>query len=213
MQSVPDGAVRPLETRYWQLYIATGRLFLDFAKLENTVSSALRLHLCRQFEDDSRRAIALASAIFGSQRFKASKDVIKRIMASEKAGDPATKFVAGVFEQIGHVEKLRDLLAHQAIIHSEASDHWIIADFATTKDVDNYRLYAITDYAIECAADDLRNAAKRLVTADGAKLYVQDDLDRSPIAWRYKHTELRPHRLGKGQTLAELFAPPEPSRG
>ena len=81
-----------------------------FGRLEGTLTAALKLHLAMRMKDGNPSAseVALTSAVYGSMRFKAIRDTIKRIMHVEETPKRNADFVRLLFEHVGHVENLRD---------------------------------------------------------------------------------------------------------
>lgn len=87
-----------ITNEYQDLCRLSGHLFLHFGRLENILTSALKLHLAFNIaEPGNERALQLASSIYGSQRFKASRDIVKRIMAAESAPKKLITVIDGMF--------------------------------------------------------------------------------------------------------------------
>lgn len=185
-------------SHYDDFSIATGRLFLKWADLETILSAGLRLHLERRLSKprgskiDER--IGLAAAIYGSMRLKASRDIIKRILTHEKAGQEALDFHRLFFEQLAHIEDLRDKLAHQYSRPGEKPSEWVLVDIATTKTHYKPKAYQIDALNILAAAIDLQTATNRV-----SSLFPLDQRKRVDLtlpAWRYKSSMLKllPHK-------------------
>jgi len=194
--------VRDIDEDYRILCATVGHLFISFARLEGSLSAALRLHLGNQFAADVSANAGLPSAIYGSMRFRATRDVMKRIMTVEGTPKTIKAFVLGVFEQVGHIEHLRDLLAHQQTVPAEeGSPYWQITDLVTTKSLKDTRIYLVTPDMIRAASDDLVTANKKLGNFEVTdKLFISPHFDASPVPWRYKSSSLVlvPRSSGRG---------------
>lgn len=128
----------PPPTHYQLFCLAVGRMFLMWARLEGSLAAALRVHLeARMPHDDEaekNRAVRIAAAIYGSMRFKASRETIKRIATQEGFEADAMAFLAAVTEHLGNVEKIRDVIAHQSMLDDLSdSDVWYFSTALTTR--------------------------------------------------------------------------------
>lgn len=187
MVGVPE---RDLNAEYADLCNAAGHLFIMFGRLEGTLSAVLRLHLGNQLAVVDGSMVALPAAIYGSMRFKAARDTMKRIMNLQKVPDETKRFVLGVFEHVGHIETFRDYLAHQILAPAvEGSPFWQVNDTVTTRDTSKPKVYLFTAEAIRAAGDDLLTASERLGNSNlTRKLF--EGLDGAPVPWRYKPSML-----------------------
>lgn len=171
-----------------------GHLFAGFARLETTLTSTLKLHLAINIEEPGTpRAMKLASAIYGSLRYKASRDAVKRILTAESASKEMVAYIEAVFAQVGHVENLRDKIAHQTVsaAHNPKDGLWQVSDVVNTRDLVKTQVWAFDTTAVGAAANDLF-----LAEAIIGGRYVSGKLfagltDLSPPAWRYRQTMLR----------------------
>jgi len=156
----------------------------------------LKLHLGSRMSGEkmSVEAVALSSAIYGSMRFRAARDIIKRIMKTEGTPKPAMDFALKVFEQVGHIEDLRDRIAHHAVVpaYKGAEEYWQVTDAMSTKDIREPKVYVFSEEAVVKAALDLIVAGDRLGgTVVGPKLFADSDFDVSPPPWLYRPSMLK----------------------
>jgi hypothetical protein len=183
------------QAQYATLCTAVGHLFITFARLEGVLASMLKLHLAGDMGDMTDIAkVAKSSAIYGSLRFKAARDSIKRIATVEGAAEKTFSFVLSVFEQVAHIEDLRDKIAHHQLVPSTSGqpDRWVIHDATVTRDIRKPKVYVIHTNSIVLAAMDLNTAAARL--GSGARpghilIAAEDDL--SSISWLYAPSMLK----------------------
>jgi hypothetical protein len=154
----------------------------------------LKLHLANRICGNAKAVddIALSSAIYGSMRFKAARDTIKRIMKTEATPKPIENFVLSAFEHIGHIETFRDCIAHQTTVPAiEGRGFWQVTDTITTRTVKDPKVRVFTSDAVVAAALDLVNAANRLGgNLIGDRLYA-GEFDVSPVSWQYKPSMLK----------------------
>lgn len=202
-----------LDDEYRKYCLNVGHLFSGFARLETLLAASLKLHLMRLLDGscDKNRSARLAGAIYGSMRFKASRDAIKRVLKAENAPTELTQYVTDIFIQAGHIEDLRDKIAHQQVLpaHDDMDGYWQVSDQASTRDLTNVKFYVFDTIAISSAASDLGLAGECL-----GKNAIKGPLfagltDFSQPAWRYKPSMLKlvPHsklRIHPTQSL-----PPE----
>ena len=185
-------------SEYDQFCREVGKLILGFGNLENSLSICLKWHLkVAMVIVKPGHSLSLAGAIYGSMRFKTSRDTIKRILKAERASNEVTAFLTDAFGHIGHIEELRDKIAHQAVIEpvESHSGQWEAWDAFTTRDPQNDRVWAFSLSAVAMAADDAHALVERFSgyldaqhEAGSTELFAS--LDLSPIAWRYKPSML-----------------------
>lgn len=185
-----------LDANYRDLCVAAGHLFIMFARLEGTLSAALKLHLANRMsqDDPDPETAALPSAIYGSMRFKSARDAMKRIMTTEATPAAAQVFVLSTFEQIGHIEDLRDKIAHHQVVpaYEGAEGYWQVTDAVVTRDVRNPRVWVFDVDAVANAAMDLVQAGKRLGGHRvGSRLFVSPEFETAPATWLYKPSMLK----------------------
>jgi hypothetical protein len=172
-----------------------GHLFITFARLEGALAAMLKLHLADKmggFLDVER--VALSSAIYGGMRFAQSRDTIKRLAATEKVDKATQDFALAVFAHIGHIQSLRDMIAHQQLVQGfEGSGaDWQLVDSITTRNIKEPKVYVFDTNAVAVAGDDLNTAAQRLGgEAKTGHILQALERDLSPIPWRYKSSMLR----------------------
>lgn len=190
------------EARRWQytrLCAAMGNLFFCWGRLEGSLATSLRLHLTANLKSSvgDKEGVRIASAIYGSARFKTSRDLIKRIMSVEDAPKETVDALAGIFAQIGHIEDLRDKIAHQFMLPDDItgqSDLWLITDMTTSKDLQKSTVYTIDVLSIQLAGKDLGRASTLLgQQVAGRKLY-QESIPLAPVPWLYKQEMLKTER-------------------
>lgn len=185
--------------REYQIFcLQTGHLFTGFARMENLLTSALKLHLAFNLASpEDTPSMKLASAIYGSMRLSASRDTIKRILAVEDAPKPLREFIEGVFAQLGHIEALRNKIAHQTVTpaHKDMGGFWQVSDLVNVRELSKLKVWAFDTKAIMNAAEDVVAAADRLGSRPvNGQLFSQLN-DLSPPPWRYKPSQLKlvPH--------------------
>lgn len=204
-----------LNAKYREFCTAVGHLFISFGRLEGTLSAILRLHLANNFADHlgQREAVRMSSAIYGSLRFKAARDTLRRLSKAEGVSDDVEKFLDAVFTQVGHIEVLRDKLAHHVVVASadeEAEGYWQVSDQAVTRDLSKIKVYVFDDDAVVAAAFDLIAVGHRLGGyKQGTNLFTKDALSLEPIAWQYKPSMLKQVRRGTARTLQGRPTPPQ----
>jgi hypothetical protein len=183
------------------LHTAIGRLIICFSYFEGSLAAHLRLHLAANMPyKTAQDGTALAAAIYGSMRMKTARDTIKRICAVEETPEPVQQFVDDVFSHVGHIEKLRDLLAHQAVLPTQITrGRWVSSDLSTTKTLRQIKYYSFTTEAVIAASLDLEVAMIGLAPKKlkGPKLFEDGFLDLSPLTCRYKQAMLKLEPLGK----------------
>lgn len=192
-----------LNDAYRALCMGVGHLFINFGRWEGALSAMLRLHLAEAAGSSmgDKVAISLSSAIYGSMRYKAARDTINRINVVEALDGASSIFLEGVFAQAGHIEGLRDKLAHQAIVPSIDAEHgyWQVSDQTVTRDLKKVKIYTFDVEAVIAAANDLNIATDRLGNrAASPKLF--GELSTEPIAWQYKPSMLRHVQIGRART-------------
>ena len=206
---------------YDQFCREVGKLILGFGNLENTLSICLKWHLRdAMIILKPNHAASLSSAVYGSMRFKSSRDTIKRILKAERAGDQLAAFLAGAFVQMAHIEELRDKIAHQAVIEPRESHsgQWEAWDVFTTRDPENDRVWSFSLDAVAMAADDSHAFVERISTyldvhRENVNSTLFGNLDVSPIAWRYKPSTLKLLPRSKRRGPRSPKPQPRSSRG
>jgi len=165
-----------------------------FSNLESVMQANLKLHLARRLRKrkDESFTMSLAAAIYGSMRFAASRDAMKRIMAVEKTSTQHRAFATDIFQQMGNVQSLRDMFAHQSADRrgSGFPDEWTLCDVFTTKETAKVKTYAVHTDSIEMAALDAMEVASRLSTFEQTPVLFSGG-DTSPFPWLYKPSMLR----------------------
>jgi len=81
-----------LNKEYRQNCLEVGHLMVAINRLENLLTTILKLHLAINIGSvdipseslESKRTMGLASAIYGGLRYSASRDTLNRLMAVEK---------------------------------------------------------------------------------------------------------------------------------
>lgn len=183
---------------YDDLCVALGHLILGFGNLEQSLSIVLKWHL-RDAMVISKPDLAasLSSAVYGSMRFKAARDTIKRILAAENASPQLVSFLSDAFAHAGHLEELRDKLAHQAVVppNESHSGAWEVWDIFTTRDTNNRKAWAFSADSVAKAAHDTHQLVLRISAfLDGQRsnfsFRLFENLSVEPIPWRYKPSML-----------------------
>ena len=190
-----------LNEKYRELCTLVGHLFIAFARLEGTLSSILKVHLAQQIDQsETVESIALSSAIYGSMRFKAARDTIKRIASSEENSKESLDLALKIFAQVAQIEDFRDKIAHQQMTpaYDGASAYWQITDVTSTRDIRNPKVYVFDSDAVGAAAEDLLIAGSRL-GKNSTKTSILSGLssDLSPVSWHFKSSMLKLVPLSK----------------
>jgi hypothetical protein len=199
-----------LDEEYRKFCLNVGHLFTSFARFENMLLACMKLHLMKNIDhgtDDQKRSAKLASAIYGSMRIKASRDAINRILKAESAPAELKSYVTKIFSQVGHIENLRDQIAHQQVVpaHSDMDGYWQVSNHATTRDLTEIKFYVFDTNVVFDAASDLTLAGECLACEPITDRLFAGLTDFSQPAWRYKPSMLKlvPH--------SKLRIPPEQS--
>lgn len=183
-----------IDDEYRLFCLNVGHLFTAFARLENTLTGSLKLHLSFNFaKPGDTRSMKLASAIYGSMRFKASRDTIKRILVVEGAAKETTALLENVFAQIGHIESFRDKIAHQTVTpaHSGMGGFWQVTDMLNTRDLVKTQAWVFDTDALAHASRDLLLATD-IIGGRNVNVPLFGDLpDLAPPAWQYKPSMLK----------------------
>ncbi|MEA3034921.1 MAG: hypothetical protein QOH04_680 [Sphingomonadales bacterium] len=202
---------------YPALCLAIGRLFLAFGMLEVSLAAGLRLHLqrCMAGEVGDNKSLEIAYTVYGSMRLKAARDALKRMLELERLGPQREAFRAAFFAHIGHIEDLRDKLAHQFVEKAWEEDdgNWVVSDSTTSRSPKSIKFYIFQTSAVVCAAADLEIAAHRI----GAIIPTIGDrwkeFDLSPPPWRYKPSMLKLLPQSNRLLRKARKPPPPPSQG
>lgn len=206
-----------LNQKYRELCLSVGHLFITFGRFEGTLAAILRLHLAFNLSDrDPTQGVALSSAIYGSMRFKAARDTLRRLSKIEAVKDDVDAFLDHIFSQVGHIESLRDKLAHQTVVavHPDfltSDGEWQVSDQAATRDIKNLKIYVFSKDVVQKAAHDLNVISSRLGN-NPANIRLFDGLNTEPIAWQYKPEMLKLVRLGTARTQTQPPSPPQSSQ-
>jgi hypothetical protein len=204
------------EREEWDdLYRWVGILFLRFARLECHLNDCLRFNLTWKIDTrewDNRSGFA--AAVYGSQRFKTSRDTIKRIVQEEGRLEPAQIAALGtVFEQIGHIAALRDKFAHQVFGRDPSKPaSWLISDTCTTRDIRNSKVWSLETKALIAASSDIRVALEWIGDPHQSGTLLKK-LPTEPPTWRYKSSALELLTPEKARALREMQPPPQSSEG
>ncbi|HMG48785.1 MAG TPA: hypothetical protein VK614_15160 [Allosphingosinicella sp.] len=169
----------------------------------------LKLHLANNVSEDTSqtRTIALASAVYGSMRFKTSRDTINRILTTEPPKKTKAARLAAIFAHLGNIEKLRDYIAHQQIspVSQPMDGNWQISTLFSAKDLTKTAVFHFKTEAVNAASSDLTVALQRLGGRDvGTSLIDALIDDASPIPWQYKPSMLKQVHQSKAFPPLEL---------
>lgn len=187
-----------LEAEYQNYSLNLGHLINTFGRMESLLTSALKLHLAMNIGSPTdTRAMQLASAIYGSMRLRAARDTVKRVLDADDAPTARRARVEKVFEQLGHIESLRDKLAHQIVTpaHSDLGAYWQVSDHVTTRKLKQIKVWVFDTAAISHAAADLDKAA-HFLGAMPISDRLFSHLDEAALPnWKYNASMLRevPH--------------------
>ena len=180
----------------WLEIAATaGSVFLNFGRLECSLSFELRRHLESHLrsQDDDLKGFRLASAIYGGMRFKDSSAMVKRIAEQEHYPSDALAYLTDFFGHIGHIAALRDKLAHQVVMPAIGGPNGTlhIIDAFNIRNPMGYKRYEITTKEMAYAAVDLKTASKVLQAHPLTLKGGRKQLDLTPVPWRYKSSMLK----------------------
>jgi hypothetical protein len=192
---------------------ATGRLILAFAQVETVLSACLRFNLSNKIDVRlSPNTTGFAAAVYGSLRFKASRDTIKRVVHEErKLTEAQIQNLGDVFEHIAHIANLRDKLAHQlAVIPPTKPDVWLLSDTYSTRRFHSRQTWQITSENVQEAASDLA-AARELFMVGLTSGILLKNVPETPPTWRYKPSALKLLDPETARALLPRGRPPQPS--
>lgn len=171
---------------------AVGQLLLAFAGVENQLQALLKLHLMQQIttDPDDSKVVGMVAAIYGSMRFSASRDTMKRIMAVENTPNEHAVFAKDLFDHLGNIQSLRDMLAHQALEMPDGDGPWTLHDVFTTRDTSKPKTFALRTDDLTLAGYDLFAACDRIggFEAEGT---LFSGGDTSLVSWLYKPSMLK----------------------
>jgi hypothetical protein len=204
-----DENTSEIDVQYRMFALMLGHLFITFARLETSLASLLKLHLAAAMGGIMKiENVRLSSAIYGGLRFAAARDAIKRIAAAEDVSEKTVNFALGIFAQVGHIQDLRDKLAHHLVApaYDGTDGYWQVTDAPVTRDIRKPKVYVFDSETLQHAAADLTAAEGRFGGRIVMKGHILQSLehDLSPIPWRYKPSML------KLVPRSKLRAPPEP---
>lgn len=163
---------------------AYGEFFYVYTDVEHYLNVIIRRVAFKHTVDEpeSKRLIA---AVTGGSRMSPAKDTMKRIMRVLKADKGTRVHVDGLFAQLGHIQWLRDRLAHN-LTEIEQGPPFFNFDFALIREVDRAEDVAFGIEAIEAAVEDLHFIGGELLSLDEALLPTGKPRPFRPLAWRYK---------------------------
>lgn len=192
--------LEPVGGEYERLCLQVGHLFIMFGRLEGTLSSLLRLQMSHRLAGGAKRgttkskeSVKIAAAVYGSMRFQAARDTIKRLMDIQNLDPEHREGVDSIFIQMGHIQALRDALAHQQIFkaYKDKLDVWYLSDVATTRafKTAHFRVFHLS--AIAHATADL-DAATHLFGSEMIRREIIAKPARfaEPQPWQYKPSML-----------------------
>jgi len=214
---MPFSPDEDVNDQYRYLCLAVGHLFISFGRLEGVLSSILRLHLANNIADlDKANSLVLSSAIYGSMRFKSARDTVRRLAKSEGVSPEMDTYLDSIFSHVGHIENLRDKLAHQAVVpvhpdHLTQDGDWQVSDQTVTRDIKNPKVYVFSSDLVTDAANDLIAAADHLGVRVEKKLF--ENIKIEPLSWLYKPEKLKHVPLGKLRAQLKPRHQPRSSEG
>ena len=130
---------------------------------------------------------------------------MRRLAKAEGVPEETNKFLDDLFGQIGHIENLRDKLAHQVTIAAKPTPkapkgYWQVSDQTVTRDLKSIKIYTFDTTAVLSAATDLIAAYSRIGNNKQTKRLFEN-LSLEPISWQYKPSMLEHVRHGSARTL------------
>tara|TARA_R110000824_G_scaffold400891_1_gene609762 strand:+ start:833 stop:1462 length:630 start_codon:yes stop_codon:yes gene_type:complete len=187
-----------LNEEYRRLCLAVGHLMVGFSRLESVMTTILKLHLALNMgEHKDKRALAISSAIYGSMRYTASRDTMKRLIIPERVAKHKVDFLTKLFAQIGEIQIFRDRIAHQLMTPStrDLGGFWQINDMVTTRNVAEPKIWVFDTEVVMKVANDIVKISNRIGSVDVTATLFSGDMDLSPISWQYKPSMLKliPH--------------------
>jgi hypothetical protein len=148
-----------VDAHYRNYCVRVGHLFAAFSRFETGLTATLKLHLANNInEQNGAQAKRLSAAIYGSMRFKASRDNIKRILEIEGADRSIRDVSDDIFLQVGHIEAFRDKIAHQIVapgFSGGGKAFWQVSDYITTRDSAAPKVWVFDNDAVAAAGHDL----------------------------------------------------------
>ena len=189
---------------YDKLCRYTGHLFLNFGRLEQAMSLALRKLLWSRMTPSRPDGdyspllpLVLTSAVLGSMRYTASRDMIKRALVAELASADMRRYADKFFEHLGLIADLRDTIAHQQIEPNSTpyDGLWLVSNAITIRDLRKTQKRIFRVEAVAAASMDLVLAAQKFAGWFGAWVVRPPypmPYDLSPPPWQYKQAMLSP---------------------
>lgn len=199
------------QDEYELLCQRAGHLFIMFARLEGTLAAMLRLHLVARMgatlgelsSIEDAEAADVASAVYGSMRYQAAKDAIKRMIVIQRIPLDVRENIDLVFNQIGEIQKFRDLIAHQQLMRFELQKphFWCLSNIVTTKSILSRKVLEFHVDIIADSTDDLKVIHDLFGRGPVVGTDIIPDPERFlvPPTWRYKPSllaQIDPSNLG-----------------
>ena len=179
--------------RWKPVYLASGQLLLFFARIESYLAQCVRFNLgwrtdLSRYKDGS----GYAAVILGSQRFKATRDTIKRVIEHENSlSSQQRAAVKEAMDHCGHIAAIRDKIAHQMLLpHPDDQKVWLLTDSYSTRDLQNARTWQIRTAAFTDCTHDL-SAVINFLGPPSASGTLFINVPNEPPTWRYKPSELK----------------------
>lgn len=204
--------------------LCSGFLFYEFAHLEAMLARTLKTYVAESFNgttdmsaDDYWERVALSSAVIGSQRFSALRDLYKRLQSLKVPNAEQTAMTNAIFSQLGEIQYLRDRLAHQKSVQAcrPYDGRWVNHDLFSTKAILEPKPILVHVADIYAAGIDCDSAVDILEVA-----LMGRQIDHKPVteqdtqlpAWRYKSSALIQGRQNIETALRQRALPPRPWR-
>ena len=180
-----------------------------FTGLEHMLTCAIKNTLSKQLKDGTDEW--LINAIVGSMRMSPAKSTVQRILRVQNASKVRQDIVEKAFAHLGHIERLRNRLAHnRTVLRGTDERHaFVNYDFASATELSKSEFIAFQPMTIRLASEDL--AAITQLVDDLMSMHhgTIPDANLQLPTWRYKPDALVRHRPKSNETRKSPKRPPQ----
>jgi hypothetical protein len=184
-----------VERRAFQAYfLALGNFNHAFTRLESTLTCCIKNTLKREMRDDGDEWVI--NAVVGGLRIGAAKAIIQRLLRTFGATKDHQLLLQAIFAQSGHIEWLRNRIAHNAtLLRGTDEKHFFVnVDFASAAEPEKSEYVGFQPGVIRCATQDLI-AITRAVDDLFSMLQTLIPMQNIELpSWQYKPAMLVRHR-------------------
>jgi hypothetical protein len=184
-----------VELREFEAYfLALGNFNHAFTSLESLLTCCVKNTLRRQMREDGDEWVI--NAVVGGLRISNAKAIVQRLVRALGATKDNQVLVQSVFAQSGHIEWLRNRIAHNATLlrGTDTKNFFVNVDFASASEPEKSEFVGFKPGVIRCATQDLFEI-KRVV--DDLFSMLHGSIPEAKIvlsSWQYKPAMLVRHR-------------------